>query len=94
MRVACGFRLTNHSVQLLVSAIRINIPQWDPMSGQEYAIFAAVVLVGPVTSLVIGSRANRWIDKTLMMLAILGALAVFVVLLAMAKPKAPAVSLH
>lgn len=47
---------------------------------------------GPIVTLCMGQRGNRLLDIALMLLSIGTALAIFITLLAMAKPKASAVS--
>jgi hypothetical protein len=77
---------------LLISAILVNSPEWTPTAGEQYGIFAAVTLFGPLISLVLGSKGNRLLDTTLMLLSVVAAVAIFITLLATAQPKASAVS--
>jgi hypothetical protein len=77
---------------LLISAILVNSPEWAPTAGEQYGIFAAVTLFGPLISLVLGSKGNRMLDTTLMLLSVVAAVAIFITLLATAQPKASAVS--
>jgi hypothetical protein len=65
---------------------------WAPSPAVRYGIFAASIVAGPLLTLALGIRGNRLLDIVLMIASVGTALAVFVVLLALAKPKASAAS--
>lgn len=78
---------------LLVSAIRVNMPEWAPTSAQQYGIFVGLTMIGPIGTPVLGVKGNRYLDTFLMLLSIFTSLAIIITLFATASPKASAVSI-
>lgn len=90
-RLLSAFSQLN-SATLLVCAVTVNDESWIATPGQKYAIFAAVTLLGPILTVFLGVKGNRYLDSFLMFLSIFTCLAIVITLFATASPKASAVS--
>ncbi|WWC88938.1 uncharacterized protein L201_003853 [Kwoniella dendrophila CBS 6074] len=78
------------STTLLVSAVSVNKPDITLTAGQQYGIFAAIILLGPTINLCLSTKGNRMFDQGLMLISIACALAIVIALPATAKSKASA----
>ncbi|WWC62351.1 uncharacterized protein I303_104947 [Kwoniella dejecticola CBS 10117] len=78
------------SMILLMAAITVNKPDLALSVGQQYGIFAAILIFGPGVTLCLGVRGNRWLDQGLMVISVLCALAIVIALPATAPTRASA----
>lgn len=76
----------------IISMILVNNPDFIVTPAKQYAIFAAMTIVTPISALGVGHRVNRKIEQGLMVLSVAGVIAIAVTILATASPRASAVS--
>lgn len=79
------------SVLIVVMAL-VNEADWNPGSGEQYAIYLGIIVFGLGSSLLSGSTFTRRLDSSMTWISILGLGTFAITILAMAKPKASAVS--
>lgn len=72
--------------------ILVNNPDFVVTAGKQYAIFAAMTIVTPLSALGVGHRVNRRIEQALMVLSFAGVIVIVCTVLATASPRASAVS--
>jgi drug/metabolite transporter (DMT)-like permease len=72
--------------------ILVNNPDFVVTAGKQYAIFAAMTIVTPLSALGVGHRVNRRIEQGLMVLSFAGVIVIVCTVLATASPRASAVS--
>lgn len=75
------------STVLILSLIVVNNPDVVITSGMQYGIFAAVIVLGPIASMMAGPRLNRWVDTCMTSLSVIGLATITITLLAMSSPK-------
>ena len=71
--------------------ILVNNPDVVVTAGKQYAIFAAMTIVTPISALGVGHRVNRRIEQALMVLSFAGVIVIVCTVLATANPRASAV---
>jgi hypothetical protein len=77
---------------MIVVMSLVNETDWVPTPGEQYAIYLGIIVFGLGSSLVSGIKFTRRLDSSMTWVSILGLGAFAITILAMAKPKASAVS--
>jgi len=77
---------------MIVVMSLVNETDWVPAPGEQYAIYLGIIVFGLGSSLVSGVKFTRRLDSSMTWVSILGLGAFAITILAMAKPKASAVS--
>jgi hypothetical protein len=77
---------------MIVVMSLVNETDWVPTPGEHYAIYLGIIVFGLGSSLLSGVKFTRRLDSSMTWVSILGLGAFAITILAMAKPKASAVS--
>jgi hypothetical protein len=77
---------------MIVVMSLVNETDWVPTPGEQYAIYLGIIVFGLGSSLLSGVKFTRRLDSSMTWVSILGLGAFAITILAMAKPKASAVS--